>query len=100
MSPLKQDLICEIIRTSQTNLLKTKRAESGADCGEDDPGVLDWVQRHAAEYRSFFGDRLEEFPASELGALLRKLQENPQSELSRILENCPVYLEKENDQKV
>ncbi len=100
MSPLKKDLICEIIRTSQTNLLEKKRTESDSDCEEDDAGILAWIQQHAAEYRSFFGDRLEELSPTELGSLLRKLKDNPQSELSRILENCPVHFEQENDQKI
>ncbi len=100
MSPLKRDLICEIIRTSQTNLLEKKRTGSESDCEEDDPGILEWIQQHAAEYRSFFGGRLEELSPTELGALLRKLKENPNSELSRILENCPVHFEQENDPKV
>ncbi|NIQ01743.1 MAG: hypothetical protein GWM98_16255, partial [Nitrospinaceae bacterium] len=49
MSQIKDDLICEIIRISQTNLLGKKTAESREDPGEGN--VLEWIKNNAASYR-------------------------------------------------
>ena len=71
MSQIKDDLICEIIRVSQTNLLKKKRAQSSEKSGEK--VVLDWIRCNAASYREDFIVCLKPYPAAELGDMLSEL---------------------------
>ena len=71
MSQIKDDLICEIIRVSQTNLLKKKRAQSSGKSGEK--VVLDWIRCNAASYREDFIVCLKPYPAAELGDMLSEL---------------------------
>ncbi|QPJ65552.1 MAG: hypothetical protein G3M78_09160 [Candidatus Nitrohelix vancouverensis] len=73
MCQIKDDLICEIIRISQTNLLDRKRIEGGPDSGND--MVVNWVRSNAKQYRENFSELLESYPASELGSILQKLTE-------------------------
>ena len=67
MSQVKEDLICEIIRLSQTNLLDKKCANQNRETQEQI--AVEWVRKNAADYRSDFQSRLNEIPASKLGEI-------------------------------
>jgi len=84
MSRIKDDLICEIIRVSQTNLLGRKQSEEGAD-GE--VGVVNWINNNAANYRKSFMVSLDAFSARELGDILSKLT-GTGKDLNQVLEDC------------
>ncbi|MEK9629903.1 MAG: hypothetical protein VW455_12900 [Nitrospinota bacterium] len=83
MSQVKEDLICEIIRLSQTNLLDKKCANQNKEAQEQI--AVDWIRKNAADYRSDFQTRLGVFPASKLGEILKTLS-NSGKDLSEILE--------------
>ena len=83
MSQVKEDLICEIIRLSQTNLLDKKCANKNKEAQEQI--AVDWIRKNAADYRSDFQTRLDVFPASKLGEILKTLS-NSGKDLSEILE--------------
>ena len=85
MSRIKDDLICEIIRVSQTNLLGREQSQSEAS-GEED-GVVVWIKNNAANYRESFMVSLDAFSASELGDILSKLTGSGK-DLNQILEGC------------
>ena len=84
MNQIKDDLICEIIRVSQTNLLKKKRAQSSGKSGEK--VVLDWIRCNAASYREDFIVCLKPYPAAELGNILSELTQS-EKDLSEILKD-------------
>ena len=71
MSRIKADLICEIIRLSQTNLLDKKCANMTCDTQEQ--VAVDWVRKNAADYRLDFQSRLEVYSATRLGEILKDL---------------------------
>jgi hypothetical protein len=71
MSLIKADLICEIIRLSQTNLLDKKCANMSCDTQEQ--VAVDWVRKNAADYRMDFQSRLEVYSATRLGEILKDL---------------------------
>ena len=52
MSKIKDDLVCEIIRVSQTNLLDKKKTECSKESEND--VVMDWIRGNAASYREDF----------------------------------------------
>ena len=83
MSLVKEDLICEIILLSQTNLLYKKCANKNGEKKEQI--VVEWIRKNAADYRSDFQSRLNAFPASKLGEILKTLS-NSGKDLSDILE--------------
>ena len=83
MSQVKEDLICEIIRLSQTNLLDKKCANQNGET--QDQICVDWIRKNAADYRTDFQLRLDVFPASKLGEILKTLS-NSGKDLSDILE--------------
>jgi hypothetical protein len=83
MNQIKEDLICEIIRLSQTNLLDKKCADM--NCEVKEQVVVDWVRQHAADYRTDFQSRLDIFSALKLGEILETLS-NSGKDLSDILE--------------
>ena len=85
MSQIKDDLICEIIRVSQTNLLGRKQSQAEVSGGED--GVVDWIKNNAANYRESFMASLEAFSARELGGILSKLTGSGK-DLNQVLEGC------------
>ncbi|MFQ5451520.1 MAG: hypothetical protein ACE5E9_12905 [Nitrospinaceae bacterium] len=82
MSQIKNDLISEIIRVSQTNLLGKKRSE---EKDNEEKSVLEWIRNNAANYRESFMNRLDTFSATELGEILNKLTRSGK-DLSQILE--------------
>jgi len=61
VSRIKDDLVCEIIRVSQTNLLARKKHESTEESGDD--AVIKWIQSNAASYRSKYQDCLDSYSA-------------------------------------
>ncbi len=85
MSQIKDDLICEIIRVSQTNLLGRKQCEAGDHNGEE--SILAWIKCNAANYRNSFMIDLNAFSTTELGEILSKLTKSG-SDLSQILDGC------------
>ena len=89
MSRIKDDLICEIIRLSQTNLLDKKCANMSFETQEQ--AAMDWIRKNAANYRVDFQSRLEVYSASKLGEILKDLTETGK-DLSDVLEGIePVY---------
>lgn len=89
MSRIKEDLICEIIRLSQTNLLDKKCANMSFETQEQ--AAMDWIRKNAANYRVDFQSRLEAYSASRLGVILKDLTETGK-DLSDILEGIePVH---------
>ena len=85
MSQIKDDLICEIIRVSQTNLLGREQSQAEDSCGED--SVVDWIKNNAANYRESFMVSLDAFSAKELGDILNKLT-GTGKDLNQVLEGC------------
>ena len=71
MSRIKADLICEIIRLSQTNLLDKKCANMS--CDTQDQVAVDWIRKNAADYRVDFQSKLEVYSATRLGEILKDL---------------------------
>ena len=71
MSGIKEDLVCEIIRLSQTNLMDKKCANMSAET--QDQVAVDWIQKNAAKYRVDFQSRLEVYSASQLSEILKEL---------------------------
>jgi hypothetical protein len=89
MSRIKADLICEIIRLSQTNLLDKKCANMTCDTQEQ--VAVDWVRKNAADYRLDFQSRLEVYSATRLGEILKDLT-GTGKDLNEILEGIePVH---------
>ena len=89
MSRIKADLICEIIRLSQTNLLDKKCANMSCDTQEQ--VAVDWVRINAADYRVDFQLRLEVYSATRLGEILKDLTDTGK-DLNDILEGIePVH---------
>ncbi|MCH8312928.1 MAG: hypothetical protein IID17_08085 [Nitrospinae bacterium] len=85
MSRIKNDLIGEIIRVSQTNLLGRKQSQADGSGGED--GVIGWIKNNAANYRESFMVSLDAFSAKELGDILGKLTGSGK-DLNQVLEGC------------
>jgi len=89
MSLIKADLICEIIRLSQTNLLDKKCANMSCDTQEQ--VAVDWVRKHAADYRVNFQSKLEVYSATRLGEIFKDLTDTGK-DLYEILEGIePVH---------
>ena len=84
MNQVKEDLICEIIRLSQTNLLDKKCANQNGETKEQI--AVEWVRKNAADYRTDFKSRLDVYTASKLGEILRTLS-NSGKDLNDILES-------------
>ena len=57
MNQVKEDLICEIIRLSQTNLLDKKCANKNGEKKEQI--VVEWIRKNAADYRTDYQSRLD-----------------------------------------
>jgi hypothetical protein len=87
MNQIKQDLICEIIRMSQINLLEKMRTD--IDGAFDEQKLLDWVKDNAAAYRENFKARLQSFSTTELGDILKRLTGSSR-DLSDILDGEAV----------
>ena len=88
MSRIKADLVSEIIRVSQTNLLSKKKAACGGKSGEDI--VVDWIRSNAAEYRNDFEECLGSYSSIELGEMLSELTKS-NKDLAEILKGYPQH---------
>ena len=86
MSRIKDDLVCEIIRISQTNLLARKKSECSDGSGDD--AVMKWIQRNAVSYRENYKECLDSYSALELGDMLSRLTES-KTDLDKILKKYP-----------
>ena len=91
MSRIKDDLVCEIIRVSQTNLLGKKKAECSKESEND--VVMDWIRSNAASYREGFKECLDSYSAADLGEMLGKLNRS-KKDLSEILKDYPQHKSK------
>jgi len=89
MSQIKADLICEIIRLSQTNLLDRKCANMS--CETQEQVAVDWIRKNAADYRVDFQTRLNTYSASRLGEILRDLTESGKDLNDILKENGSVH---------
>ena len=85
MNPIKEDLISEIIRVSQTNLLGKCKGQAGSDEHERD--CVASIRENAAKYRNHFHDRLDELSAQDLGVILKELKTS-QKDLNDVLDDC------------
>ena len=92
MNQIKADLICEIIRLSQRNLLG-KKATSKSDLDIEEKAVVEWIKNNAATYRKYFMEQLEGFSSTELGELLRELASSGK-DLDQVMEEIPAFLKK------
>ena len=86
MSRIKDDLVCEIIRVSQMNLLGKKKSEYSEE--SENNVVMDWIRCNAASYREDFKQCLGSYSPAELGNMLSELTQS-KKDLSEILENYP-----------
>ncbi len=73
MSRIKEDLIGEIIRLSQMNLLGKKCANMSHEAREQ--VAMDWIRKNAADYRVDFHSQLDTFSVSRLGEILKDITE-------------------------
>ena len=85
MSRIKDDLVCEIIRISQTNLLTRKKECSD---GSGDDAVMKWIQCNAVSYRENYKESLDSYSAVELGDMLSMLTQS-KKDLDEILKKYP-----------
>ena len=88
MSRIKDDLVCEIIRVSQTNLLAKKKAECSEESGDDI--IMEWIRRNAASYREDYKECLDSYSSVELGDMLNMLTHS-RKDLGEILKKYPQY---------
>lgn len=92
MTQIKSDLICEIIRKSQTRFLNKKgwTAERSEACEQS---VLEWVKNNACSYRNHYKQQLEAYSSGELSEILKSLNGSDQ-DLNDILNEAPAFVEK------
>ena len=92
MTQIKSDLICEIIRKSQTQFLNKKgwTAERSEACEQS---VLEWVKNNAYDYRNHYKQQLEAYSTGELSEILKYLNEFDK-DLNDILNKAPAFVEK------
>ena len=88
MSKIKDDLVCEIIRISQTNLLARKKNECTDGSGDD--AVMKWIQCNAVSYRENYKECLDSYSAVELGDMLSMLTQS-KKDLDEILKKYPQH---------
>ena len=88
MSRIKDDLVCEIIRVSQTNLLAKKKAECSEESGDDI--IMEWIRRNAASYREDYKECLDSYSSVELGDMLNMLTLS-RKDLGEIFKKYPQY---------
>lgn len=88
MSRIKDDLVCEIIRVSQTNLLAKKKAECSEESGDDI--IMEWIRRNAASYREDYKECLDSYSSVELGDMLNMLTHS-KKDLGEVLKKYPQY---------
>lgn len=71
MSQIEEDLICEIIRLSQTNLLGKKCSNMSDEAQEQ--VAVDWIRKNAKDYRIDYHSRLGAYSATKLSEILKDL---------------------------
>ena len=91
MSPIKEELISEIIRVSQENLLGKSKGWGSNQSEEHERGCVEWIQKNATMYRKYFHDRLGGCSCQELGGILKELNES-EKDLNEILKECSKFL--------
>lgn len=96
MNQVKDDLICQIIRISQTNLLEKIGRANPCPSEENNQRVMDWIKNNAANYRKHFKDELGAFSTSELSHILRKVSQTT-DDLDKILANGSRVSDPENN---
>lgn len=95
MSPIKDDLISEIIRVSQTNLLSRAWGDAcNGSAANDD--VVAWIKNNAANYRKCCTDRLASLSGQELGSILKQLTET-RKDLSEVLKDVTFFFPKQSE---
>ena len=87
MSRIKDDLVREIIRVSQTNLL-AKQVECSEESGDDI--IMEWIRRNAASYREDYKECLDSYSSVELGDMLNMLTHS-KKDLGEVLKKYPQY---------
>ena len=92
MDQIKCDLICEIIRTSQTNFLEKKCLGGDVDAEACEMGVMKWVQDNACVYREHFRKILETFPHKKLSEILKELTHS-RKDLGEMLEGKEDFVD-------
>ena len=90
MSRIKADLICEIIRKSQSNFFEKKGWADPETLEISEILVLVWVRNNAKQYREFFCEKLETCSNTELGAILKLVAESGK-DLTEILNGSPQF---------
>ena len=92
MTQIKSDLICEIIRKSQTRFLNKKgwTADRSEACEQS---VLEWVKNNACGYRNHYKQQLEAYSSGELSEILKCLNESDK-DLNDILNETSGFIEK------
>ncbi len=92
MTQIKSDLICEIIRKSQTRFLEKKgwMADRSEACEQS---VLEWVRNNARGYRDHYKRQLDSYSTGELSDILKSLNES-EKDLNDILNKTPAFVEK------
>ena len=88
MNRVKDDLVSEIIRVSQTNLLARKKTECSEENGDD--AVMEWIRRNAASYRESYKECLGSYSAVELGDMLNILTQS-KKDLDEVLKKYPQH---------
>ncbi len=92
MTQIKRDLICEIIRKSQTRFLQKKgwMTDRSEACEQS---VLQWVRNNAQGYRDHYKHQLGTCSIGELSGILKCLNESDK-DLNDILNKAPAFVEK------
>ena len=98
MNQVKSDLICEIIRNSQSNLLDKKKLNYDIDSDDYEKNVTEWVRDNARYYREHFASVLDSFSCGKLGEILKETSDT-KKDLEEILESTEVSNDKNIEQK-
>ena len=92
MTQIKSDLICEIIRKSQTRFLN-KKGWTAELSEASEQSVLEWVKNNACSYRNHYKEQLKSYSTGELSEILKCLNESDK-DLKDILDKAPAFIEK------
>ena len=92
MTQIKSDLICEIIRKSQTHFLGKKDWGSPTLSEACEKSLVAWVKDNAQKYREHYKKELSQYSSAELGGILKTLDEQGK-DLNDILNKCPTFAE-------
>ena len=98
MNQVKSDLICEIIRNSQSNLLEKKKLNYDIDSDDYEKNVTEWVRDNAKYYREHFASVLDSLSCVKLGEILKEIS-GSQKDLEEILSSDEVSTNENIEQK-